>query len=145
MRRTTVSLLCVGALVACDEPVGPPGEWEPSGVYGYLARIVAVPVVEGTLTLVVAADSSVTGTWELQRVPGSDPTLSVGPQVGSGTLQGRLSATGISVDLNPGWADDNVLLSLDAKAYDQLSGTWDHSTLIGPVTGGPVQLRRRQR
>jgi hypothetical protein len=145
MRRTTLLVLCASAVLGCREPAAPSSDWEPSGVYSYLARIGVFPVVEGTLTLVVAADSSVTGTWELQRVPASDTNISVGPQLGSGRLQGRLSATGIWVDLNPGWADNNVFLALDAKAYETLSGTWDHSTIIGPVTGGPVQLRRLQR
>lgn len=145
MRRTTLALVCAGAVLGCNEPLAPSRNWEPSGVYSYLARIGVVPVVEGTLTLVVAADSSVTGTWELRRVPTSDTTVSVGPQLGSGTLQGRRSATGIWVDLNPGWADNNVFLALDAKAYETLSGTWDHSTIVGPVTGGPVQLRRLPR
>jgi len=144
MHRTTLSICGAAALAACGDLVRPP-VGDPSGAYSYLARIGIAPVVQGTLTLVVAADSSVTGTWELARVPGSDTTIAVGPQLGRGTLRGQLAPTGVWVDLNPGWADNNVFLSLLANASDRLSGTWDHSTLLGSVSRGPVQLRRLQR
>ena len=145
MRRTLFSLIGAGALSACGGLLGPSSGGDPSGVYSYLAKIGKAPVVEGRLTLVVTDDSSVTGTWELQRVPGSDTTITVGPQLGSGTLRGQLAASGLWLDLNPGWADNNVFLSLSTKTADALAGMWDHSTLLGPVAGGPVRLRRVQR
>ena len=143
--RLTV-LLLVAATYACDDPTLSPVSGDPSGVYGYLAHSGVIPVVTGTMTLQVAEDSAVTGSWELRRVPGSDPNIQVGPQLGSGTLAGRLDAAGfVAVDLNPGWADNNVFLVLDGYTPDRLTGTWDHSTLIGPVAGGPVELERLTR
>lgn len=142
MSRATPLLLCAAALTACGEVAVPVIAGDPSGVYSYLARIGTAPVVEGTLAIVVAADSSITGAWQLQRVPGSDTALSVGPQLGAGTLQGRRTAGGMWLDLNPGWADNNVFLVLLPVVSTALAGTWDHSTIIGPVTGGPVELRR---
>jgi len=148
MRRATpvTVLTTVAAIMSCGDPTLPTTGGDPSGAYGYVARSGLTPVVTGTVTLLVDRDSAVTGIWELRRVPGSDPTIQVGPQLGSGTLAGRLYPSGIvAVDLNPGWADNNVFLAFGATARDQLTGTWDHSTFVGPVAGGPVELRRLTR
>lgn len=132
--------------MACGDPTLSLAGGDPSGAYRYVARSGLIPVVTGTVTLQVAEDSAVTGIWELRRVPGSDTTIEVGPQLGSGTLAGRLDASGmISVDLNPGWADNNVYLMLAGTTLDRLTGTWDHSTFIGPVAGGPADLQRLTR
>lgn len=147
MRATPVMvLLVIAAIFACSDPALSPVSGDPSGVYGYVAQSGVIPVVTGTMTLQVAEDSAVTGSWELRRVPGSDPTIPVGPQLGSGTLAGRLDASGfVAVDLNPGWADNNVYLLLDGYTPSRLTGTWGHATLIGPVAGGPVELQRLNR
>ena len=148
LRAQQVTVLCcVAVIAACEEPtlLHTPGG-DPSGAYGYVARSGLTPVVSGTVTLLVDEDSAVTGIWELRRVPGADTTIQVGPQLGTGTLAGRLNASGmVAVDLNPGWADNNVFLAFSATARDLLTGTWDHSTFIGPVAGGPVELQRLTR
>jgi hypothetical protein len=118
---------------------------DPNGVYAYRATSGTDAVVEGTMSIELHADSSVTGRWTLQRIPGSDPRIVVGPQIGTGTLAGEVVAGRIVVDLNPGWADNNVFLALRGTARDLLTGTWDHATIIGPVAGGPVELRRLTR
>ncbi len=139
-------LLLVAATFACGDPTLSPVGGDPSGVYDYVAHSGVIPVVTGTMTLQVDEDSLVTGSWELLRVPGTDPNIQVGPQLGSGTLAGHLDASGVvAVDLNPGWADNNVYLVLGGYTPHRLTGTWDHSTLIGPVAGGPVELRRLTR
>lgn len=148
MRRATpvTVLSTVAAILACADPTLSPAGGDPSGAYGYVARSGLTPVVTGTVTLAVDGDSVVTGTWQLQRVPGSDTTIQVGPQLGAGTLAGRLSVSGlVAVDLNPGWADNNVFLVLGGATRDRLTGTWSHSTLIGPVAGGPAELQRLTR
>jgi hypothetical protein len=148
MRRATpvTVLLAVAAIIACGDSTLSTAGGDPSGAYIYVARSGLTPVVTGTVTLLVDEDSAVTGSWELRRVPGSDTTIQVGPQLGSGTLAGRLNASGmVAVDLNPGWADNNVFLAFSATARDLLTGTWDHATIIGPVAGGPVELRRLTR
>jgi hypothetical protein len=148
MRRATpvTFLSIVAVIMACGDPVRPTAGGDPSGAYGYLARSGLMPVVTGTVTLLVNEDSTVTGSWELQRVPGSDPAIQVGPQLGAGTLAGRLNASGIvAVDLNPGWADYNVFLALEGESLNALTGDWTLSTLIGPVAGGSAELRRLAR
>lgn len=142
MRRTIGSLISVAVLVGCGDRATPVAGNEPAGVYAYLARLGPFPVVEGTLTLVLDHDSTITGTWDLHRSPGSDTTVAVGPQLGTGTLAGGRTAGVVWLDLNPGWADNNVVLALVPEASDALRGTWDHATIIGPITGGAVALHR---
>lgn len=147
MRAAPVTVLAaVAAIMGCgDHPVSPTGG-DPSGAYSYLARSGVIPVVTGTMTLRVDEDSTVTGSWELRRVPGSGTTIEVGPQLGTGTLAGRLKASGmVAVDLNPGWADYNVYLVLEGESFHALMGNWTLSTLIGPVAGGTAELRRLER
>jgi hypothetical protein len=139
MRLVTLALAAL--VVGCDAAPAPAPAGDLSGAYGYLARKGGADVVAGTVQLLVQDDSSITGTWALQRVPGSDTSIAVGPQLGTGTLHGHRTASGLWLDLNPGWADNNVFLALLAEP-NTLAGTWDHSTIIGPVTGGPVHLHR---
>mgnify|MGYP001180832947 FL=1 len=140
MRRVTLALAAI--FVGCDDAPAPPPTGDLSGAYWYLARKGGADVVTGTVQLLAQEDSSITGTWALQRVPGSDTSIAVGPQLGTGTLQGHRTASELWLDLNPGWADNNVFLVLQPAVSNALAGTWDHSTIIGPVTGGPVELRR---
>lgn len=140
--KVGTALWVTALLVGCDDPLVQAPNGDLSGVYAYLAQAGNVDVVTGIVRFQVEDDSSVTGTWELHRVPGSDTSIVVGPQLGTGTLQGRRSASGLWLDLNPGWADNNVFLALRAPVSSTLSGTWDHSTIVGPVTGGSVRLQR---
>lgn len=97
----------------------------------------------GAVTLEARADSAITGTWEIGWAPGADTTAVVGPQVGTGTLAGRYDGENTLIDLNPGWADNNVFLVAGAANGADLSGEWQHSTFIGPVAEGRFELRRR--
>jgi len=96
----------------------------------------------GTVTLATGEDSTLTGTWEIRWAPGADTTATVGPQVGTGTLGGRYGEEHTLVDLNPGWADNNVYLLAEDADEGHLAGQWQHSTLIGPAADGPFELRR---
>jgi hypothetical protein len=137
---TLATTLSCAALIGCADTSAPAEDL--SGTYDYVAQRGGVDVVAGTMWIQVQEDRSVTGSWELMRVPNSDTTIAVGPQLGSGTLAGRRTVWGLWLDLNPGWADNNVMLSLSPQSFDALVGTWDHVTIVGPATGGPVRLRR---
>jgi hypothetical protein len=95
----------------------------------------------GSVTLEVRGDSSITGTWEIGWAPGADRTTVVGPQVGTGTLAGSVGAEHTWIDLNPGWADNNVFLLASTADHGALAGQWQHSTFIGPVAEGRFELR----
>lgn len=99
----------------------------------------------GTVTLAVGTDSTLTGTWDIRWVSGADTTAIVGPQVGTGTLAGRSGAEHGTIDLNPGWADNNVYLLIGQTNEGLLAGEWQHSTFVGPVAQGRFTLQRLPR
>jgi hypothetical protein len=96
----------------------------------------------GRLALRFEPDGIVTGTWEIDWAPGADRAGEVGPQVGKGELRGSLTDRRAWLDLNPGWADDNVFLAGDSGTPG-IGGTWSWSTLTGPRAGGTFAARRR--
>ena len=89
----------------------------------------------GQLTLEIHADSTILGTWTIQWAPGADTTVEVGDQIGSGMLSGRQSENQASIDLNPGFADNNVVL-VAPSVNQELAGTWYWSTIAGSRTQG---------
>jgi hypothetical protein len=94
-----------------------------------------VPLLIGQITLDIAADSSVTGSWKLAWAPGADTTALVGPQVGTGLLAGRQAGTSLWLDLNPGWADYNVFLQADSR-HPGYAGQWYVGTITGTRSSG---------
>ena len=112
-----------------------------SGTYDYAAcDPQGSLLLLGRLTLAVAPDGQVSGTWQIDWAPGADRDTEVGPQVGSGELAGSADAGGLRLDLNPGWADHNVFLTATAGVS---GGGWEWSTFTGPTAGGPFTTRRR--
>jgi hypothetical protein len=109
------------------------------GVLHYNASLQGTPLLVGTLRLAVHADSTVTGTWQIDWVGGADTTAPVGPQVGHGTLSGRQIADGsVQLNLNPFYADNNVFLSATVTVAG-LSGVWSWSGFAGPIANGRFQ------
>ena len=98
-----------------------------------------VVLVSGTFR-VIAEGRDFKGSWATHLVL---PNADVGPQVGTGTLRGSWDIEGqtIGLDLNPGWADNNVFLTGRFVGRD-LEGTWVHSTLTGPRVAGEFVARR---
>jgi hypothetical protein len=93
------------------------------------------PLIRGRLNIELLADSSIVGSWTADWAPGADRTAEVGDQIGSGTLRGRQTAEGGYIDLNPGYADNNVILFPTATDRG-FAGTWYWSTIAGPRTEG---------
>lgn len=141
MRRMT--LVCALAAAACSgDPVAPRASLSTDRALRYEAysdqlRLLLV----GSLELVVHGDSTVSGNWTIGWAPGVDSTTRVGPQVGSGALQGRvLPDTSVWLNLNPGFVDYNVLLS-GAATVKGLSGRWGYSTIAGEQGHGRFTAR----
>jgi hypothetical protein len=131
------------SFVACtDNGEQPVGSLQPGGVpdkYLYKAyNSKGDLAVSGTMTLWVPDTTSVTGTWSCVAVL---PSEKVGPQVGTGGLTGTIQKSSISINLNPGWADNNVFL-LGTVSSDRITGRWMWSTLIGPTAEGTFQAMR---
>ena len=97
-------------------------------------------LVVGSMTLALTDSQIVSGTWTLQCVSEGE---NVGPQTGSGTLMGSIQGTRVEVNLNPGWADNNVFLS-GSIDKDRFSGTWMWSTFVGPTSEGKFEALKSQ-
>lgn len=140
MSRVTVGMVLATLGSGCTS-VGmmPPGALK-SGDLRYTAyNLQGAPLLAGTLHLTVHDDSTVTGTWVIDWVAGSDTTSQVGPQVGHGTLSGSALADGtVELNLNPLYADNNVYLSA-AVAAAGFSGLWSWSGFAGPLAHGRFQ------
>ena len=95
-------------------------------------------LVSGRIAIALEDTSRITGTWTLRaEVP--DPQ--VGPMVGDGTLEGYVDGEMIHMNMNPGWADNNVFL-LGKKAGSRLTGTWEHVGFAGVIATGSFAALR---
>jgi len=86
----------------------------------------------------------VSGTWAFDYVgPGSPETAGrdIGPQIGQGELEGHWDGSRLSINLNRGWADNNVFLD---GVYDGtiFQGRWGWSTFGGERTNGTFVAHR---
>lgn len=147
MSRALALVLFVFAIAApaCkdsgDSAVNSPYPDRVPSSYDYRAHTAGGTLaVIGTITLQKTDSIQVTGTWALEGV--SDVNR-VGPQLGAGTLTGRLEGSSISLNLNPGWADNNVIL-LGTVGSDRISGTWTWVTFAGPTTSGNFEAVRKK-
>jgi hypothetical protein len=95
-------------------------------------------------TLVVALPSSLPasgqqfeGSWQLQSHTGGFPIGAVKP----GQFLGFHQDGKLLLDLNPGWADNNVVLDASAQ-MKQLAGRWHLATEAGIQPGGSFRSAR---
>jgi hypothetical protein len=61
--------------------------------------------------------------------------VEVGPQVGTGTLAGSFDGTVLTIDLNPGIADNNVFVTGTFQG-NTLRGDWSFTGFPGPISQG---------
>lgn len=140
--RRAVGLIAL--LAACTaSPSTPPPEND--GTFQYSATNGAgKTLLVGKLVLVFTNDSVITGTWQLAPAPGVQASEIPGSQVGSGSLRGRRVDGKIVLDLNPGFADNNVTLEA-SSARSGYTGTWSWSSFAGPQAGGSFKAVREVR
>ena len=130
-RLIALGLFVALASAGCGDATGP--DAVPQGGYAYTGFDEdGTVVVQGWLTLDTHDPAHVTGTWHLEPV-GNVPNL--GPQTGDGRLTGQAQGNALVIDLNPGFADNNVVLDgrLGDGTYD---GRWTYSGFAGPVGSG---------
>ncbi len=139
MERITVALAVATALLAaagCRDLGEGPGTTRqpvPAGTYSYTAFDSSnAVVVRGWFTLAYTDSVSVVGEWHFQAV--GNPR-NIGPQVGADSLAGRLHGGTLSVNLQPHYMDNNVLLdgTLLGTGY---AGTWSWISFIGLTSQG---------
>lgn len=124
-------------LIACEDQgdflvVNPRTGGSPSE-YGYTGyNSGGTLIIVGTILLAVNDSSSVSGTWSFERVFADD---NVGPQLGTGRFAGSIQRASISINLNPGWVDNNVFLfgTIDGG---HIRGKWIWDTFVGETAQG---------
>lgn len=92
-------------------------------------------VVEGTMRLTTNKSGEASGSWIFEKRGQSD---NIGPQVGTGSLSGNKDGSAISINLNPGWADNNVFLNGKIE-NGKIIGKWSWTTFIGPTSEGQFE------
>ena len=111
----------------------------PPGAYSYTAYDSSgVEVVTGWLDFDFVDEENIEGRWELKPVGSPE---NIGPQIGDGNLKGMIKENVISINLNPGWVDNNVVLYGD-YAEESFSGNWQWVTFAGPTSGGTFEAVR---
>lgn len=137
--RGLAALLAVAlAASGCNDMTGPGPI--PSGGYAYTGLDAnGVVVVTGWLTLDLRDPARVTGEWRLEPV--GNPQ-NIGPQTGEGRLQGVMANGVLGVDLNPGSADNNVLLD-GSLATNAFRGRWTYWGFAGVLNEGSFEALRR--
>jgi hypothetical protein len=152
MNRIFASLILLLSLVsfACKESSGPT-HMTPVPVSDLEIALATVqytytgyardgsPIVRGFLYLHRQDSLTVTGRWQLRALA---DTNRIGPQHGHGTLVGHLRGNVLSINLNPDYVDNNVLLTgrFSRTGY---SGQWQWVGFRGVITSGTFQAVRR--
>ena len=141
-----LGFLALAGCASLDRDNGSAGDFE--DVYRYTAYDEADrAVVAGTLYVVYLPSDVLDEPDRLQGRWALDATAEgVGPQDGTGALEGTIGGGAVSVNLNPGMADDNVYLHgrfEDDRA--RMTGEWSYATFAGPQAGGRFEaVRTRQ-
>ena len=98
-------------------------------------------VVEGILNLGINTTNRVQGDWNLHEVK-PNKMKPLGPQLGSGKLVGQTNGDKIDLNLNPGWADNNVLLDGQVTTTN-IFGTWGYHGFAGKIVGGKFEAAKK--
>ena len=95
-------------------------------------------IVRGELTFAFGEGGRVSGQWHLRALV---DTARIGPQHGSGSLTGTLNNGTLSVNLNPRFVDNNVILSgrFDRTSY---AGRWQWIGFPGVINHGTFRAAR---
>ena len=134
-------ILAVGACSTDGSNSAPDGVIVAGSLRYQATTLAGEPLVRGRMSIDVLPDSAIVGTWSAEWAPGADRTVEVGDQIGNGTLVGRQTEEGAYIDLNPGYADNNVIL-LPIRTEGGFTGTWYWSTITGPRTQGKFTALR---
>lgn len=141
-------LLGTSLAAACDS-TSPTGQLElaPGGNYTYTAYSPSgAKVLQGSVHLeygmmpaLGAPPRALVGTWAIDWVPGADRSTPVGPQVGSGQMDGQTDDSGVKLAFLPNIVDSGAYLT--GLVYGSaVSGTWHWSTIAGPSEQGRFTL-----
>jgi len=104
-----------------------------SGVYQYKAfDNNNILITAGTIHLAFEDSSKITGDWKLFAI---ENPRNIGPQFGTGNLTGSIKNGEISINLNPNFVDNNVILH-GKFSVELFSGKWEWIGFPGVINSG---------
>ncbi len=132
-----VLLVAAGLVAGCkDNPVA---DDIPTGAFRYIGYdTLGQAVVQGYLRMALTDSNRIEGDWALVAIAGES---TVGPQTGSGSLEGEIVGTTIRLNLNPQMIDNNVLLSGELRG-NIYAGEWMFVGFPGVLNRGTFAARR---
>ena len=131
MKTITAILISLMFVLAssCDKSV----ESVPSNAYQYKAYdTTGYLIVQGWMTIVVHDSTNIDGEWHFTKV---DDPQNIGPHFGDGTFHGAFDHGNLSLNLNPEFVDNNIMLQ-GRFASKSFSGKWFWIGLPGGLNHG---------
>jgi len=96
-------------------------------------------VITGYLWIDSVDSSTVKGSWEFKLVGNCE---NLGPQIGKGNFDGVKNSNGnMSLNLNPGWIDNNVFL-IGSFQNSYYGGDWNYVGFPGVINTGSFEAHR---
>jgi hypothetical protein len=115
--------------------IADPRQMSTERVYLYSAyHATDLAVVEGTLAFSLDVSGRVSGRWTTRRTD-VEPSIDVGPQVGTGTLEGEVERDGRLVLRTTSIADYEVLIVCESSSGD-MRGHWQYRNDAGVAASG---------
>jgi len=111
-----------------------------SGTYFYTAYdYTGIIVAKGQIELDFQDSTKISGEWDIHRVGNAD---NIGPQIGSGRLEGFFEQNELVIELNPQYADNNLQL-IGKYEYSYLRGRWIYISFIGITNQGTFEAEKK--
>ena len=95
-------------------------------------------IVKGWLSLNRINSTQFNGDWSLEKIGNTD---NIGPQLGDGVLIGVMQSNNISINLNPGTVDNNVILN-GVITDGVIEGSWHCITIAGATNWGTFRANQ---
>ena len=135
-----LSIVACG-LIKCDSHSTPTSTPSLAGTYRYVGydKTGGNKLVEGQLEITSVESNRVKGRWQLKAI-GSPQNI--GPQLGSGALEGEATNDGLKLNLNPNMADNNVTLAGKIEGR-RIRGNWSYSGFAGLINTGTFDATKK--
>lgn len=97
-------------------------------------------IITGKLWIDLSDSVEVKGTWVFNVV---GDCKNIGPQTGKGTFYGTKDMLGtMTLNLNPGMIDNNVILNGTMRLPDRFDGGWSYVGFPGVINHGRFEAHR---
>jgi hypothetical protein len=91
-------------------------------------------IISGYLWIKSVDSTSVKGSWDFKLICDEE---NIGPQIGKGVFEGVTDMRGsMSLNLNPGSADNNVILNGNTFLPYRFEGAWHYIGFVGEINWG---------